>query len=107
MEQGLERLAGKTNHFLQLLGQERQQLPAPFVWAGLEFAASINAWVLERHHEATSHLQRQKAELRRSAATVQETSDQVSKIDLNDLLRSFASQSRDLVSSGLAESPKS
>ncbi len=62
MEQGL---AGKTNRLLQLLSEQREQLPAEVVWAGLDLAASVNAWALELHHESTSHVHRQKAKLRR------------------------------------------
>lgn len=58
-------LAGKTNRFLQLLNEQREQLPAEVVWVGLDLAASLNAWALELYHESTSHVHRQKAELRR------------------------------------------
>lgn len=66
MQQDLDGLTKKTNRLLQVLSEEREQLPPQVVWAGLEFAANINAWALELHHESTSHLHRQKAEFCRS-----------------------------------------
>lgn len=65
MDQGLDGLTKKRNRLLQLLSEQRAQLPPKVVWAGLDLAASVNAWALELHHESMSHVHRHKDELRR------------------------------------------
>lgn len=67
MAQAVEGLTDRANRFLALLSEQPQQLPAPVIWAGLELVASVNALMLELHHESTSHLHKQKAELQRRA----------------------------------------
>lgn len=65
VDQGIDSLTQKTNRLLQVLNEQRAQVPAPVVWAGLELAAGINAWALELRHESMSHLHRQLIEIRR------------------------------------------
>lgn len=70
MDQGTDSLTKKANRLLQVLNEQREHLPASVVWAGLELAAEINAWILELHHESTSHLHRQLVDIRRPAEPV-------------------------------------
>lgn len=62
------KLTERLNHLLVVLRGNRDRLPKSVLWEGMELAASINAWLLESHHEATGHLHRHRCGISRAPA---------------------------------------